>query len=347
MNFLTPVFLFIAARFVDIVTFFYTIVARLFGYPNNPGMPAVKPDSVNAFFESSTRPKYLTPIDLSFFPYKWYDALIGKSPPLSVPPKYYINEVIDGCHNFYIDLYSNNYFLPDWLSQWLQLTFNIATDTTNLEYIQEGIFIFLLVYMKLIGFRINLFWFIAINPFVRPWIYITSLVDWAYDITAGIVPGIFGLDVGMILFFSLIGKFTDIINSLIFTMPFLPSEGHKQQISQSEASPQDLLFLFAKAKKDDEKVVKTVLFFKDLPHLWHIYPIPNNIREFWFYQKPEILKFMVDKYGKLEVNFYPDKIYKYLENHNMSIDNFVNLSHTAIENDIEKVISIIKDNIPT
>nr|YP_009308886.1 hypothetical protein [Toxarium undulatum]YP_009308950.1 hypothetical protein [Toxarium undulatum]AOS86629.1 hypothetical protein [Toxarium undulatum]AOS86693.1 hypothetical protein [Toxarium undulatum] len=341
MIFLNNLFLFIAARFVDIVGFFYRIVARFFGYPNNPGMPAIKPEDLDTFFAKSSYPRFFQPLDISSLPHTWAESFIAKAPPLTQMPKFFYQSQTDGFYSFYIDLYSNNYFLPDWLSEWLQLTFNISLDTTFLEFIQEGIFVFLIIYMKFIAIRINLFWFITINPFIRPWIYITSLVDWAYDITAGIVPGLFGVDVGIVLFFSIIGKLADIVNSIIFTMPFLPSEGELGEIKKDflEFSiDSDVAFL-----NDDEAKQKTVIFFRNLPYLWYTHPIPNDIREFWFHKRPDILNYMVESYKQLEINFYPDDILKYLEKYNVSLDDFSNI----YLNNIEKLhsASIMNSNI--
>ena len=337
MNFLNTIFVFIAARFVDIITLFYSTVARFFGYPMNPGMEAVKPKTLTTFFEVSSYPRYIPPMSISNFPLNWLESVFSKAPPLSSIPKFFYQSESDGFYSFYIDLYSNNYFLPDWLSKWLQLTFNICFDTTNLETIQEAIFVFLIIYMKFIAVRINLFWFITINPFIRPWIYITSLVDWAYDITAGIVPGLFGVDIGIVIFFSVVGKFADIVNSLIFTMPFLPSEGEVGLLENDFSGlyiKSDYAFLY-----DPEEEGKKVLFFRYLPRLWYTYTIPNDIREFWFYKRPDILKYMVDNYKQLGINFYPNNISKYFEEHNLSIEDLNNLLNTNVETFTNNIIS--------
>ena len=93
---------------------------------------------------------------------------------------------------------TNIFFLPDWLSKFLQIDCNIYLDTTILEIIQESIFVFLVAYLQLIYFRLTLYWFITINPFSRPWVYLTTLVDWLYDFTGGFMPGLLGIDVGFL-----------------------------------------------------------------------------------------------------------------------------------------------------
>ena len=42
------------------------------------------------------------------------------------------------------------------------------------------------------------------------------------------------------------------------------------------------------------------------------YPIPNDLREFWYTKKPDILTFMQKNYGQLDINFLPDRIVKEL-----------------------------------
>ena len=38
--------------------------------------------------------------------------------------------------------------------------------------------------------------------------------------------------------------------------------------------------------------MKDVLVFHYLPILWYRYPIPNDIREFWYNERPDILYYM-------------------------------------------------------
>ena len=84
----------------------------------------------------------------------------------------------------------------------------------------------------------------------------------------------------------LIGKIADSVNHLVFTMPFLPSEGNK-----------------VKMLIDGE--LKDVVQFHYLPYLWYKYPIPLNLREFWYSERPDILNFMERNYGQFGINFRP------------------------------------------
>jgi hypothetical protein len=72
-------------------------------------------------------------------------------------------------------------------------------------------------------------------------------------------------------------------------MPFLPSEAEESKL---------LL----------QQQMKEVLVFHYLPILWYRYPIPNEIREFWYNERPEILDYMQKAYKDLDIQFLPDTV---------------------------------------
>ena len=300
--------------FGNLINSFYRGFALIFDYPGNPGMPVIKPANVISYFERSSYPTFAAPIDA--VPQNWWECFIGTSPEIFQIQKFFYVSESDGYYNFYINTYGNTFFLPDWLSQWLQLNFDMHLDVTLLETLREAIFVFLLFYMKFVAFRLNLFWFITINPFVRPWIYLTSLIDWSYEMTADIVPGFFGLDMGIIIYLAVLGKLLDSFNCLVFTMPFLPSEAQLDIVKKDSnffySGIPDLQLLLG---KND---TKEVIFFRYLPQLWYTYPIPNQLREFWFYQRQDILKYMLENYEQLGINFYPDNILNELQQYHIS-----------------------------
>ena len=202
----------------------------------------------------------------------------------------------DGFYNFYVPNYKNIFFLPDWLSQWLQIQFNISIDTTPLEIIQQSLFLGLVGFFFLVDFRMKMYWFLTINPYTRPWIYIISLTDWIQDVMTGLSPVMLGLDLTPSIVLGLTGKLADSLNHLVFTMPFLPSEGQ----------PGKMII-------DDQ--VKDVILFRYLPSLWYTHPIPNNLREFWYTERLDIYNFMKKNYAHLEIEFLPDRILKDLSQH--------------------------------
>ena len=142
----------------------------------------------------------------------------------------------------------------------------------------------------------KLYWFLTINPYTRPWIYLISLTDWIQDFMTGLSPVMLGVDLTAPIILGLTGKLADSLNHLVFTMPFLPSEGQP-----------------GKMMIDNE--VQDVLLFRYLPSLWYTHPIPNSLREFWYTERIDILNFMKKNYAHLDIEFLPDQILKDLSQH--------------------------------
>ena len=69
-------------------------------------------------------------------------------------------------------------------------------------------------------------------------------------------------------------------------MPFLPSEGEETKLLINQQ-------------------LKDVLVFHYLPVLWSRYAIPNDIREFWYRERPEILDYMQKAYKNFDIQFLP------------------------------------------
>ena len=135
--------------------------------------------------------------------------------------------------------------------------------------------------------RIAISWLIYINPYTFPWSYLTTAVDWTEDTLQGIVPSVFGVNVTGSIFLGALGVVADSLNHLVFTMPFLPSEGEPTKLVINNQ-------------------MKDVLVFHYLPATWYRFPIPNDIREFWFNERPDILEYMQTSYPNLGLEFLPD-----------------------------------------
>lgn len=288
-------------KFIPIRTAIYEIsenffkkLAGLFGYPENPGMPTIyiseKLDESYArleFFESlPTHETHWPPIQT---PETWFEMIFGPTPKLETIPRYIYESKEEGFYNFYVENYENLYFLPNWLSEFIQVKLNICLDISFLETIREVLFIAAMVYSQLVVFRIGLHWFLSINPFTFPWYYLIAVVDWSEDLFLGIIPSVLGVNVTASVVVGLIGAGADGLNNLVFTMPFLPMEAEETK-------------LFINGETRD------VLVFHYLPILWYRYPIPNNIREYWYYERPEILEYMQRAYHNLNIQFLPDGI---------------------------------------
>lgn len=288
MTFRTRIY-FAKQFFFEKVESFIQLIAKNYGFPENPGMPIVP---TAEYFWNKTRfsddfPVHPQPYPVQQQPSNLFEMLVGDLPKMNEIPRIYYESDSDGFYSFYIPNYKNILFLPNIFSEFLQIRCKFCLDLTYLDIAREVIFISFLAYLHVISLRFYMTWMIGINPYTWPWVIITSLVDWTEDFLMGIVPPIFGLNPGGILLSITVGKIVDSISHLVFTMPFLPSEGEPIKVLLGgETVP--------------------VLRFRYLPILWYKYPIPNEIREFWYVERPEILNYMQKAYQNLPIDFLPD-----------------------------------------
>ena len=269
---------------------FLDSIAGVLGYPDVPGMP-IFPLDLKAREELTGQdllPTHITEIPprQPQRPESLTEALFGTFPYTMPVEKHFYQHKAEGYYNFYIENYRNMYFLPDWLSGYIQIHFNTTVDHSNLELCRDVFFYVVLLYGAIVSLRTMLFWMLVINPYTYPWVFAVDFVDWIYDGLAGILPCFVGIDLVPTFLAMLIGKIADSANHLVFTMPFLPSEGNK-----------------VKMLIDGE--VKDVVQFHYLPYLWYKYPIPLNLREFWYSERPDILNFMEKNYSQFGINFRP------------------------------------------
>jgi uncharacterized protein YggT (Ycf19 family) len=294
----------IQTGFSQIIDSFFKTIARLFGYPGNPGMPG----SYDFSTEVSARSKFLEnlPSHQTFWPpiqrpETWFETIFGPSPKIDAVPRYVYENREEGFYNFFIENYKNIYFLPDWLSEFLQVRLHFCLDLTLLETIREVFFIGLVIYSQIVILRITLSWFISINPYTVPWCYLVAAVDWTEEVLQGLLPSILGINVTGSIFLGILGVLADSLNHLVFTMPFLPSEAEESKVILQQQ-------------------MKDVLVFHYLPILWYRYPIPNEIREFWYNERPEILDYMEKAYKDLDIQFLPDSVIKEFNQQNLKTD---------------------------
>ena len=294
----------IRTGFYQITDSFIKTIARLFGYPRNPGMPT----NYDFLDEGSARSKFLEslPTHRTFWPpiqrpETWFETIFGPSPKIDAIPRYVYENREEGFYNFFIENYKNAYFLPDWVSEFLQVRLHFCLDLTLLETIREVVFVGLVIYSQIVILRIALSWFISINPYTVPWCYVIAAVDWTEEVLQGVVPSILGINVTGSIFLGILGVFADGLNHLVLTMPFLPSEAEESSL---------LL----------QQQMKDVLVFHYLPILWYRYPIPNEIREFWYNDRPEILDYMQKAYKDLDIQFLPDSVVQQLNQQKLTGD---------------------------
>ena len=278
----------IRTAFYEMVDNFFKKIAGLFGYPTNRGMPTMNDSPSKAYALSGlpTHRTYWPPVQR---PETWFETIFGPAPKLETVPRYIYESKEEGFYNFYIENFKNIYFLPDWLSEFIQVRLHICLDITVLETIREVLFVGLMVYSQIVLIRIAVSWFIYINPYTFPWCYLAAAVDWTEDILQGLVPAILGVNITGTVFLGILGSLADSLNHLVFTMPFLPSEGEETKLLINEQ-------------------MRDVLVFHYLPILWYRYSIPNDIRDFWYKERPDILNYMQKAYGDLDIQFLPDKV---------------------------------------
>nr|YP_009497553.1 hypothetical protein ycf89 [Biddulphia tridens]AWT40266.1 hypothetical protein ycf89 [Biddulphia tridens] len=158
----------------------YTIIlAKFFGYPENPGMPAIQPGThakwrlFNSLKtrETSGFPPRIDPENLG-------QALFGKWPELQPVDRVIFENSDDGYYNFYILNFRNLFFLPDWLSEFIQIRFNLCLDIGLLEMARDVLFLLIFLYYKLLETRLMTYWFLTVNPYTRPWVYFIGVTDW-------------------------------------------------------------------------------------------------------------------------------------------------------------------------
>jgi hypothetical protein len=282
-------------------------IAQFFGYPENTGMPTIYEGSDplsrrSDFFESL--PKRLTYFPPAQRPETWFEVIFGPAPRVETIPRYIYETKEEGFYNFYIENYTNIFFFPDWLSEFIQVQLNICLDISLLETIREVLFVGLVFYSQMVVLRIAISWLIWINPYRFPWSYLAAAVDWTEDVLQGIVPSVLGVNVTGSVFLGALGVVTDSLNHLVFTMPFLPSEAEETKLMINNK-------------------MRDVLVFHYLPILWYKHPIPNDIREFWCFQRPDILEYMQKAYGDLDIQFLSDRVIQQIFERNQKLDTII------------------------
>jgi hypothetical protein len=316
-------FVIVRENFIDKVENWFIKTASIFGFPNNPGLPVIPPKGYygESFFEGSDLPMRRVPFPPQATPQNLSEVFLGGIPKIQPLDKTYFESQTDGFYNFYIENYSNLFFLPNWLSEFLQINLGFCLDITFLEVFREVLFISIMFFGQIVTLRIILAWIVTINPYTFPWNYFIALVDWTEESLLGLVPTVFGVNLSGPILMTLLGRIADTLNHLVFTMPFLPSEGEPGKTVINEE-------------------VKNILVFRYLPILWYKYPIPNEIREFWYTQRPDILKYMQTAYKNLDIQFLPDRIIneisKSLEN---DLVNNSASSNIISSNSLNKVIN--------
>jgi uncharacterized protein YggT (Ycf19 family) len=255
---------------------------------------------------------------------------------------FFYKDNVEGYYNFIVTQ-KNPLFLPNWVSEIIQIFGNQHINTANLRTLQEWTFGFLNKFRVLCEIRAAMWWWLMFNPYQEPFNTLRVLTEWYLTAFTGTFPIILGIDIGPSISISLLGFILDGLNRLVFTMPYLPSEGEKFNITNlSTLDNPALVNLIGKLD------VEEVRIFRYLPSLWYKYPIPDNLREYWYTKKPEILQYFLKNYGNLEIDFLPDRIleaeYENQINHEILNTNINHLETTSTHL-ISSVNELLVNNI--
>ena len=274
--------------------------ASQYGYPNNPGirtfaevvdkqqagigLKLIPTDGVALIDKLPKRISSFPPVQR---PETYFEMIFGPVPRVDTVSRYSYETQDEGFYNFYVENYRNTFFMPDWLSEFIQVKLNFCMDLSGIEIAREIMFVGLVIFSQLILLRIAIAWFLSINPYLFPWSYLIATVDWTEELLQGVIPSLFGVNLTGSIFLGAIGVVADGLNHLILTMPYLPSEGEATQLSLNGK-------------------LKEVVVFHYLPSLWYTHPIPNDLREYWFSERPDILEYMKTAYSDLNLHLLPD-----------------------------------------
>jgi len=291
-------------KFYDWVTLVAVKFAGFFGYPESPGMEVGGNITAQEMVYRSGLAAHKLSKPYGQEPSTLFEVVFGSRPKTDPIPRYLYTSSDEGFYNFYVQHYRNAFFLPDRISRFFQLKFNLGEDLSSLEYAREFLFLLFVLYAQIIIIRIALSWFIKINPYKVPWCYILVVTDWLEDAVQGIFPSAFSINFISTLYVGFLGFMADLMNHIVFTMPYLPSEGERMTLNVNGQ-------------------LRSILVFHNMPKLWLQYPIPNYLREFWYTERPDILEYMQKTYSDSNVNFLPDQIFLEYQQHKEVIDSLI------------------------
>jgi hypothetical protein len=116
-------------QFIDILeTIVEKVATYLFNYPNVPGMDVLPSESDQRMaFEEYVRqlPVHQTRTPPQAVPTQLSDVIFGNIPHFDKITRTFYQHKTDGFYNLYIPDYQNIWFLPDWLSKWIQLNLRL------------------------------------------------------------------------------------------------------------------------------------------------------------------------------------------------------------------------------
>lgn len=290
---------------------------------------------------------------------KFLDVLIPKRPSIDIASWGTVNDDPGGIFTMYIKNTLENgnaepFFLPDPIAEVVQVLFNQQIHATTFMKIKRFLVYFFFYYNMAFSIRILFNWYIIFNPYQLPIDLFRMLVDPVMNALEGILPAVIGIDLGTSIIMAIFGYLLDIIRRLVLTIPYLPSEGHFIECELEDIIYHDEfgnkvteiynytgLDEFIKNKAARSAVANVdgiaLYIFQGFPTLWKKYSIPNSVREYWYYHRPDILERLKEEfkddpelYNRLEPNHVLKGISKTISS--LPLDDTLHLNSLDLEN---------------
>lgn len=180
-------------------------------------------------------------------------------------------------------------FLPDFVSEFIQRTMNIHTYdllyTTILREWQFYLYSIIFIFTTLNGVYIFMQMCLFINPYRYPYVLLTELMLPWNQFFEDVCPAFFGYNTGQLVSQVVLMTGLDFVRDVVFTMPFLPSEG--------------ILYTAAANANDIVPVGEKFYLFNGIPKLWAEHGVPIDLRTDWFDQ------------GNFQIMKFYDEVYSY------------------------------------
>jgi hypothetical protein len=224
------------------------------------------------------------------------EVFFGQRKPMNQIVRTTIKNVDEGFYGFYHSNYQNIFYLPDYLSTFIQLQLN-QPDAAVLELYHNTLYDFLIFYTAMWNFRILLSWYLYINIYTVPWSYLASGLDWMEECFGGAAPSFLGASSIGVLIGIVLGKMTDALNHVVFTMPYLPSEGEHWIRPTLEYD-----------YSIDQTIYEQLVKYHYFPRLWYFNGIPDKVRMDWFENNPFYLEYYYKLYGLYQIQVLPNYV---------------------------------------
>lgn len=281
--------------------------AALLGFPQNTGLWANQnPDFLlrdvltnftremefldNPDWGSVARHINIQEATRNYIPNNNAEIIFGMFPEVNPIPRVFFTDTETGFYNYYVKDYLNGVFLPDRLSEFIQLRFDCHIDYSEVSIVREAMFGLAWIFSECFNYRTFIGIFIFINPYTFPWLLLGIVTDWLEEFFESFIPIVPFVDLNLLACRYTIGLLLDSLNNLILTFPYLPSEGVRE-------------YVYDKTSEDTPAIV-----FRGIPILWYKYGVPNDLRQHWYYKRPDIFEYIEESLKGLDVQLLPDEI---------------------------------------